>query len=39
MLLLLIATLLWALSFGLIKSQLAGLDPNLVAWARLALAL
>ncbi len=37
--LLLIATLLWALSFGLIKQQLAGLDPNLVAWARLALAL
>lgn len=33
------ATLLWALSFGLIKHQLAGVDPNLVAWARLALAL
>lgn len=37
--LLIVATLLWALSFGLIKQQLAGLDPNLVAWARLALAL
>jgi len=33
------ATLLWALSFGLIKQQLGGVDPNLVAWARLALAL
>lgn len=36
---LLIATLLWALSFGLIKQQLAGLDANLIAWLRLALAL
>lgn len=36
---LLAATLLWALSFGLIKQQLAGLDANLVAWLRLALAL
>jgi drug/metabolite transporter (DMT)-like permease len=36
---LLVATLLWALSFGLIKQQLAGLDANLVAWLRLALAL
>jgi drug/metabolite transporter (DMT)-like permease len=37
--LLLLATLLWALSFGLIKRELGGLDPNLVAWARMALAL
>ena len=37
--LLLLATLLWALSFGLIKRELGGLDPNFVAWARLALAL
>jgi drug/metabolite transporter (DMT)-like permease len=36
---LLIATLLWALSFGLIKQQLTGLDANLIAWLRLALAL
>ena len=36
---LLIATVLWALSFGLIKRELGGLDPNLVAWLRLALAL
>lgn len=36
---LLTATLLWALSFGLIKQQLTGLDANLVAWLRLALAL
>ncbi len=38
MALLLIATLLWAASFGLIKNYLGGLDPNLVAWARMALA-
>lgn len=37
--LLIAATLLWALSFGLIKQQLGGVDANLVAWARLALAL
>jgi len=37
--LLLIATLLWAVSFGLIKHHLGGLDANLVAWARMALAL
>lgn len=33
------ATLLWALSFGLIARYLGGLDPNFVAAARLALAL
>jgi drug/metabolite transporter (DMT)-like permease len=37
--LLLLATLLWALSFGLIKRELGGLDPNFVAWTRMALAL
>lgn len=37
--LLVAATLLWALSFGLIKQQLAGVDANLIAWMRLALAL
>lgn len=36
---LLAATLLWALSFGLIKRHLGGLDPNFVAAARLVLAL
>jgi len=33
------ATLLWALSFGLIARYLGGLDPNFVAAARLGLAL
>ena len=37
--LLLVATLLWALSFGLIKRELGGLDPNFVAWVRMALSL
>lgn len=32
------ASLLWAFSFGLIKGQLAGLDPVAVAFARLLLA-
>lgn len=36
---LLVATILWALSFGLIKRHLGGLDPNLVAAVRLLLAL
>ena len=36
---LLAATLLWAVSFGLIKHYLVGLDANLIAWARMALAL
>jgi drug/metabolite transporter (DMT)-like permease len=36
---LLAATLLWALSFGLIKRDLAGVDPNFVGAARLLLAL
>ncbi len=35
---LLAASLLWAFSFGLIKSRLAGLDPVLVALIRLGLA-
>jgi drug/metabolite transporter (DMT)-like permease len=39
MLLLLTASLIWAFSFGLIKTQLAGLDPFLVAALRLGLAL
>jgi drug/metabolite transporter (DMT)-like permease len=38
MFLLLTASLIWAFSFGLIKTQLAGLDPFLVATLRLALA-
>jgi drug/metabolite transporter (DMT)-like permease len=36
---LLAATLLWAVSFGLIRQHLVGLDPTFVAWARMALAL
>ncbi|MGD9849218.1 MAG: EamA family transporter, partial [Desulfuromonas sp.] len=39
MTLLLLVSLVWAFSFGLIKGQLTGLDPNLVAFIRLALAL
>ena len=37
--LLLLASLIWAFSFGLIKGQLAGLDSTAVATLRLALAL
>jgi drug/metabolite transporter (DMT)-like permease len=37
--LLLLVSLLWAFSFGLIKSQLAGLDPAFVAAVRLLLSL
>lgn len=36
---LLLATLLWAVSFGLIRRHLVGLDPTFVAWARMLLAL
>lgn len=32
-------SLIWAFSFGLISQQLTGLDANLVAWARMAVAL
>lgn len=39
MLLLLSVSLLWAFSFGLIKTNLHGLDPNLVAWMRFVFAL
>jgi drug/metabolite transporter (DMT)-like permease len=39
MLLLLIASLVWAFSFGLIGNRLAGLDPSVVAVARLTLSL
>ena len=39
MLLLLLASLVWAFSFGLIKDQLAGLDPTAVAVLRLLCAL
>src|SRR5512136_2983445 len=34
---LLVASLIWAFSFGLIKAQLAGVPPQLVAFLRLAL--
>ena len=39
MLYLLIVSLIWAFSFGLIKGQLAGLDANFVAAVRLGLSL
>ena len=39
MLLLLLASLVWAFSFGLIKGQLAGVDPTAVAVLRLLCAL
>ncbi len=39
MLYLLIVSLIWAFSFGLIKDQLAGLDANFVAAARLLISL
>lgn len=39
MLYLFVVSLLWAFSFGLIKGQLAGLDPTAVAVVRLAFAL
>jgi len=38
MLVLLAASLIWAFSFGLIKTQLAGYDPRAVAFVRLVLA-
>ncbi len=38
MIYLLAASVLWAFSFGLIKDQLTGLDPSLVALLRLAIA-
>lgn len=38
MLSLLVTSLLWAFSFGLIKRYLAGVDPSFVAFARLGLA-
>lgn len=37
MFLLLLVSLIWAFSFGLVKGQLAGLDPTLVAVLRLSL--
>lgn len=39
MLYLFLASLIWGFSFGLIKGHLTGLDPNLVAFLRLAIAL
>ena len=38
MIYLLIVSLIWAFSFGLIRTHLAGLDANFVAWARMMLA-
>jgi len=39
MLYLLIVSLIWAFSFGIIKDHLTGLDPNFVSFARLFIAL
>lgn len=39
MIYLLIVSLIWAFSFGLIKGSLTGIDPNLVAFLRLFLSL
>lgn len=39
MIYLIIASLLWAFSFGLTKGHLVDLNPSFVAWARLAIAL
>ena len=39
MFLLLIVSLVWAFSFGLIKDQLTGLDSNFVAFSRMVLSL
>jgi drug/metabolite transporter (DMT)-like permease len=36
---LVVVSLVWAFSFGLIKGELTGLDPSFVAFARMALAL
>jgi drug/metabolite transporter (DMT)-like permease len=35
---LIFVSLLWGFSFGLIKNQLTGIDPNLVSFVRLSLA-
>lgn len=34
-----LVSLIWAFSFGLIKTRLEGIDPGLVAWLRLTIAL
>jgi len=34
-----VVSLIWAFSFGLIKTRLEGIDPALVAWLRLTIAL
>jgi carboxylate/amino acid/amine transporter len=39
MLYLLIASLIWAFSFGLIKTNLTSIDPNIVSFIRLAISL
>lgn len=39
MLYLTVVSLIWAFSFGLIKTRLEGIDPALVAWLRLTVAL
>lgn len=39
MIYLIITSLIWSFSFGLLKGNLSDLDPSFVAWARLAIAL
>lgn len=39
MIYLIITSLIWAFSFGLLKGNLADLDPSFIAWARLVIAL
>lgn len=39
MIYLIIASLIWAFSFGLVKGHLVNLDPSFVAWGRIVLAL
>ncbi len=38
MICLILVSLIWALSFGLIKHNLAGIDSNFIAWSRMFLA-
>lgn len=39
MIYLIIVSVIWAFSFGFIKTNLMGIDPTLIAWARMVLAL
>ena len=37
MIYLIVVSVVWAFSFGLIKTQLGGLDPNFISWCRMLL--